>query len=185
MPIPEQAIEEALPELEQIEDADLRAQVRAVWVKFAAQSGFDELTALPVSPKVAYSHITHNRSVAAMALAVSEILHRFHGTTIDRDRLLASALLQDASKLVEYEPNGEGGSRLSPLGQHFPHGFLAAHAALEEGLPPEIAEDILTHTYEGSSFPKTLEAKILFFVDQVDVAALGGDRWVKKGFIYR
>ncbi len=58
-------------------------------------------------------------------------------------------------------------------------------AALDEGLPAELAEDVLTHTYEAAGFPRTLEAKILFFVDQVDVAALGGDRWRKTGMIYR
>ncbi len=62
-----------------------------------------------------------------MAVAVAEILTRFHGTEIDRDRLLAGALLQDASKLVEYEPDGNGGVRLSELGERFPHAFYAAH----------------------------------------------------------
>lgn len=185
MPISETAVSEALPELEQIEDAQLRAQVRQVWFKLAAESAFDDLGALPVSPRLDYSHITHNRSVAAMAIAVAEILERFHGTGVDRDRLLAGALLQDASKLVEYEPNEDGGVRLSTLGEHFPHAFYAAHAALAAGVSPAIAEDILTHTYEAAGFPRTLEAKILFYVDQIDVAALGGDRWRKTGVIYR
>ena len=185
MAISEAAVDKALPELHQIEDDELRAKVRAVWCKLAAASAFDDLAALPVSPKLDYSHITHNRSVAAMALAAAEILHRFHGTDIDRDRLLAGALLQDASKLVEYEPDGNGGVRLSEIGERFPHAFYAAHAALEEGLSADLAETILTHTYEAAGFPRTLEAKILFFIDQVDVAALGGDRWAKTGMIYR
>jgi hypothetical protein len=185
MPISEAAVDDALPELELIDDSRLRGQVRQVWCTLAAESSFDDLDALPVSPRLAYSHVTHNRSVAAMALAVAEILERFHGTAIDRDRLLAGALLQDASKLVEYEPDGNGGVRLSALGQHFPHAFYAAHAALAAGLPQPIAEDILTHTYEAAGFPRTLEAKILFYVDQIDVAALGGDRWRKTSVIYR
>jgi hypothetical protein len=185
MPIGADAVEVGIPELNEIANDTLREGVRNVWVKLAAQSAFDDLAQLPVSPKIAYSHITHNRSVAAMALSVAEILREFHGTEIDRDRLLASALLQDASKLVEYEPSEDGTVVLSEIGRHFPHAFYAAHAALAEGLPEGIAEDILTHTYEGSWFPRTLEAKILFFVDQIDVAALGGDRWVKTGMIYR
>jgi hypothetical protein len=183
--ISETAVDEALPELRQIEDEQLRAQVRAVWCRLAAASAFDDLAALPVSPKLDYSHVTHNRSVAAMALAVASILTEFHGTEIDQGRLLAAALLQDASKLVEYEPDGNGGVRLSEIGERFPHAFYAAHVALEEGLPAELAEAILTHTYEAAGFPRTLEAKILFFIDQVDVAALGGDRWRKTGMIYR
>ncbi len=51
--ISETAVDEALPELQQIENEDLRERVRAVWCKLAAASAFDDLAAVPVSPRLA------------------------------------------------------------------------------------------------------------------------------------
>src|ERR1700693_1944604 len=167
-----------LPELDLISDRDLRTRTISVWLALAAESKFPRLMDVPVLPTLDYPQITHNRSVAAMAMKVAEVLNQFHGVQIDRDALLGSALLQNGWKLVEYEPLTAKVDR-SEIGSRFQHGFFGAHSVLSAGLPLEIAETVLDHTYASCRFPRTLIAKILFYVDQIDVAALNGDRWKK------
>ena len=172
------------PEVMEISDENLRDKVIAVWQRLWQESKFNDVTQVPVSAKLSYPHIPHNRSVVQMALRVAEVLERFHGTRVNRDHLLAAAILQDASKLVEYEP-GQGGVVASEVGGAYQHAFYAAHVALEVGLPHEVVQAILTHTAEAPQYPATLIAKILFYVDQIDMAALGGARWKKTGMVYR
>lgn len=173
-----------LPEIKLIGDAELREATIRVWRQLWRESGFDDIMAVPVTPSTTHPHIPHNRSVAQMALAVADVLEKVHGVHVDRDTLLVAALLQDASKLVEYEPTPDGVAR-SDLGRRFQHAFYAAHVALNEGLPPDVVEAIISHTHDNPSYPATLVAKILFYVDQVDTAALEVDRWKKKSVVYR
>lgn len=174
-----------LPEIELIGDTELRQATIRVWQRMWRESGFDDIMAVPVTPSTEHPHIPHNRSVAQMALAVADILDKVHGVTVDRDTLLCAALLQDASKLVEYEPAPDRGVTRSDLGRRFQHAFYAAHVALDEGLPRDVVEAVISHTHDNPHYPATLIAKILFYVDQIDTAALKVDRWKKTSVVYR
>jgi predicted hydrolase (HD superfamily) len=173
-----------LPEIELIGDTELRAATIRVWQQLWRESSFDDVMGVPVTPATDHKHIPHNRSVAQMALAVADVLEKVHGVHVDRDKLLTAALLQDASKLVEYEPTADGVAR-SDLGRRFQHAFYAAHVALNEGLPRDVVEAVISHTHDNPSYPATLIAKILFYVDQIDTAALEVDRWKKTSVVHR
>jgi hypothetical protein len=170
------------PELDLIGDQRLRAGVEAVWEELWQASAWGSLDDLPTSPEIPYPHVPHNRSVIRMALAVADAFEAFHGVTVDRDLLLAGGLLQDASKLVEYALE-EGRVVLTELGRTYPHSFWAAHLALKHGLPSGVCHIILTHTPQGSQFPASLEGKILYYLDQLDVIAIHKDRWRKELWI--
>jgi hypothetical protein len=167
------------PEVSLIQDEGLRAKVEAVWQELWQMSDFSSIDQLATSPEIQYLHIPHNHAVVEMALAVATTFERFHKVTVDRDVLVAAALLQDASKLVEYTP-ADGKVALSALGREYPHAFWAAHVALQHGVPDAICHIILTHTPQAASFPTSLEGKILYYVDQIDVLAIHGDRWRKQ-----
>lgn len=173
-----------LPEILDIANTERREAVLGIWVRLLEQSDFEDLASVPVTATFTYSHVVHNRSVVHMAMAIADILEKFHGVEIDRDDLLTVALLQDASKLVEFERDGEA-YRMSQIGARLQHGFYGAHAALEAGLPVKIAQGILEHTFNGPRFPEDLITRILFYVDQIDMAALKGDRWKKQSYITR
>lgn len=179
-------IVKALPEIELIKDTKLREQTIKVWERLFAESKWENIMDLPCSThKTDYPHITHNRSVVKMALQVADILEEVHGVLVNRDYLLAAALLQDASKLVEYEPVSGGGCQLSDIGKKFVHSYYGGHVALDEGVPNDVVQTIVTHSPDAPVFPQTLITKILFYVDQIDMAAIGGDRWKKAISIYR
>ncbi len=129
--------------------------------------------------------MVHNRAVVKMAIASADVLEEIHGVKINRDYLISAALLQDASKLVEYEPDEKDIVKHSDIGARFPHGFYVAHLATAAKLPNEIVQSIITHTPDAAEFPKTVIGKILFYTDQIDMAGLKGDRWRKIVSIYR
>jgi hypothetical protein len=174
-------VDELLPELNLIQDAELRDKVRAIWQELWHESMFESLDDVPISPKVPNRHLPHNRCVVAMALAMADALEQFHGIRLDRDVLVAAGLLQDVSKLVEMQP-GPDGAEHTEIGRSFQHAFWASHKALEHGVPIEVCEIVLNHTPDAPRFPGSLEGKVLWYADQLDVIAVFGDRWVKHLF---
>lgn len=171
-----------LPEIRSIAGPELRDGVAAVWQELWQQSAFESPEDVPTSVEIHASHLRHCRSVIAIALAVADAFERFHGVRVDRDILVAAGLLQDVSKLVEYRPDGTGYA-LTDAGRSYPHGFLGAHAALNHGLPAAVCEIIVTHSPTATTFPPSLEGKILYYADQLDVIAVFRDRWQKLLFI--
>ena len=138
---------------------------------------------VPTSPEIPYPTLPHNQSVLAMALAVADSFERFHDVRVDRDCLIAAAILQDASKVVEFARNADGRIESTELGKHYPHAFWAAHLAIKHGISDDIINIILTHTPQAPKFPNSLEGKILYYVDQIDVLGIFKDRWRKELFI--
>lgn len=168
------------PELMEIQDLDLRKSVDAVWQELWQEADWARIEDVPTSPEIPYPHVPHNRAVIAMALAVADAYARFHRVRVNRDHLIAAAILQDASKVVEYRPRSGGGAELTELGRTYPHAFWGAHVAVKHGLPPAIVHIILNHSPTAPRFPDSLEGKILYYVDQLDVLAIHRDRWRKE-----
>jgi len=178
-------IDTLLPEIALIEDVSLRDKVRAVWQALWAQSEFTDFQAVPTSGEIPYPNLPHMRCVISLALGIAESFERFHGKKVDRDVLIAACLLQDASKIVEYRPKAGGGIEKTPIGKAVPHAFEAARVALDHGIPLEVVHIIATHSPSATRFPSSLEGKIIYYADQLDVIAIHGDHWVKEQVIYR
>lgn len=171
-----QHLAELVPEIARISDAELRAAVTTIWQQLWEQSEYTELEQVPVSLKVPYPQLRHTQAVARMALAVADVAESVHGATIDRDVLLAGALLMDISKVVEYRPGADGNER-TPLGDLLPHGTATARLALEAGLPLEVVHIVLAHSPNGGKAPATTEAHILDWLDQLDLDTFGAHLW--------
>lgn len=175
-----------LPEVNLISDDEIRNKTVRIWQELYAMSKWENVMALPVSlTKTDYPHVVHNRAIVQMAIAVAQVAESNHHVTINMDYLISAALLQDASKLIEYEPDAEKVAVKSEIGKCFTHSFYAAHLAENEGLPREISQCILSHSPGAPAFPDTVIGKILFYVDQIDMALLGDKRWKKSIFINR
>jgi HD superfamily phosphohydrolase YqeK len=178
-------IEQLIPEVKLISNPETRVKVGMIWERLWQESSFTDIHRVPVTPRTSYPHIPHNRAVVQMAIRVADVLEACHGVKVDRDDLVTAALLQDASKLVEYRETEDGGYGFTEIGEMFQHAFYAAHLALEYGLPNSVVQAISTHTPDSAQYPPSLIAKILFYVDQIDTAALGVDRWKKTSMVYR
>lgn len=168
------------PAVADIKDAALRKSVIEIWEELWAMSTWSDIADIPTSGEIKYPNLPHTQCIVDMVLAVADAFERHHGVKVDRDILIASAVLQDASKVVEYEPAGDGTSRHTAIGRTYGHGFWCAHLAAQKNVPHAVSHIILTHGSAAPKFPDSLEGKILYHIDQLDVIAIHGDRWKKK-----
>ena len=166
------------PEIDGIVDPELKRKVVRVWERFWEESAWERIEDMPTSLDIPAPHVPHNRAVVAIALAIADAFERFHDMPVDRDRLLAGGFLQDASKLVETMP-AEDGIAQTDRGRLFPHAYLGAQVAMEEGVDDIICDIILNHTPQSAHFPKSVEGRILFFADQVDLLGVNAGKWKK------
>lgn len=171
------------PQVADIQDEALRKAVVAVWQELWEMSAWTRLEDVPTSPEIPYPTLPHNQCVLDMAMSVADLFERHHGLKVNRDYLIAGAVLQDASKVVEMAPNAEGKATATALSKHYPHAFWAAHLALRHGIPDEVVHVLLTHSPQAPKFPSTIEGKILYYVDQIDVIGIFKDRWRKDLYI--
>lgn len=167
------------PEVQAIRDEKLRTAVIEIWQELWAMSGWNDPADLPTSGDIPYPNLPHTQCVVAMALSVADAFAKYHKIEVNRDYLIAAAVLQDASKVVEYEPGPDGKARRTEIGRNYGHGFWCAHLAVQKGVPHEISHVMLTHSSSAAKFPDTLEGKILYYVDQLDVIGIHKDRWKK------
>jgi putative nucleotidyltransferase with HDIG domain len=162
-----------LPEIGEISDPGLREKVAATWLRLWKLSGYADLTDaffMPDIPDV--SLIDHTRSVTRNALALARVLEEVHGLRINYDRLLAAALLHDASKCVEYERKPDGTCGRSELGKNLPHSYLVVEIGRQVGVPDDICHLVAAHSPTSPVVPRYVEGAILLHADLADLDCL-------------
>lgn len=161
-------------QLDGIQNADLRQKVVDTWVKGCERGGWKTVEDLC---KVPFTLLTDCRGVSFVehTIAVTEGavgLGRAQAETykalpyeISFDRLYAGGLLHDVGKLMEIEPNGEGGYRKSLPGKFARHPISGAILAAECGLPEDVLNIIICHAKEGDGRPQVIEAVLVHQAD--------------------
>jgi hypothetical protein len=163
------------PEVELLEDGELREQVIACWVEAIEFRGWTEklLRAIPftlLAENVRITFINHVRAVCRMCIACDDVLDEIHGsnkTPVNRDYLIAGALLADIGKLLEFEIIG-GKPVKSDYGKHIRHPFSGVGLAFKYGLPSEVMHVIATHSKEGDGEKRLPESIIFHHADFID-----------------
>jgi hypothetical protein len=166
------------PELSWIVNPKLRETVARIWCDIAAEMTWNDVHDVPknVHDEKYRTLVGHVRGVTQMAVAVCDIAKDLHGKAYDRDLMVASCLLHDVSKLVEYEPapnveptlDAPKPGRKSRLGKNVQHAVYAAHKMLAAGLSLELVNLVITHTHESNIRGETWEAAALFYADFAD-----------------
>ena len=167
---------ELLPEIEMISDSKLRDKVIAVWQEaMAARSWTNaELESIPftlLADNVKIFFIEHVRTCCRMSVAVDDVLSQAYGerkTRVDRDVLIAGALLADVGKLLEFDKRGDGTVFKSDYGEKLRHPFSGVGLAYKYGLPPEVLHVIAMHSKEATDGRRSPEAIIFHHVDFID-----------------
>mgnify|MGYP001143168207 FL=1 len=107
----------------------------------------------------------HINCVGELVLAAADIVEKHNpALKLDRDYLIAGVLLHDLSKMVEIE-KGPAGVTWGSLLKLMPHSSYGAFIALAEGLPPRVANIILSHTRMTGTLPASPEATLLHYLD--------------------
>lgn len=164
-----------LPEIREISDPNLRSKTIACWEEAISFRGWSEelLRGIPftlLAENVQITFIDHVRAVCNMCIAVDKVLDDSHGrnkTPVNRDYLIAGALLADVGKLMEFEIVG-GKPVKSDYGKHIRHPFSGVGLAFKHGLPSEVMHIIATHSKEGTGEKRLPESIIFHHCDFID-----------------
>jgi putative nucleotidyltransferase with HDIG domain len=175
-----------LPEIELIRSRELREKVIDAWAFALGQSSFRRVTDIPGewSPGVFRLHVrmqdAHLRGVANLACKIAdEFEQTFPEVDIDRDVLMAGALIHDVGKTWEFDPINQ--KRWAEKGDRYGspsyrHPFYGAYVCLSVGLPEEIAYIAGGHSFEGQHIGLSTECYIIRQADNMwwhTAAALG------------
>ncbi|MFX1520309.1 MAG: HD domain-containing protein [Promethearchaeota archaeon] len=159
-------IENLFPELNEISDTALREKVINVFLRAIELGEWDNIEGIPFTLLIEncpMDLVAHTCLVTQMALKIGELAEPI--TKINKDFLVAGALLHDVGKLVEYSRSDKGKVLKSKLGNLFRHPAIGMHLCLSEGLPYEIAHICLAHSTEGDKLKRTPEAWIVHHCD--------------------
>jgi putative nucleotidyltransferase with HDIG domain len=169
-----------LPEIEWIEDADLREKVIDTWIDGLERGGWqpEDIDRMPFTlvKRVDSSFAKHVRSVTRICSHVADTFDEIYDGVdlkLDKDLLLAGALLHDVGKLLETEEAG-GAFRKSHAGKFVRHAFSGVALADAHGVPPEVQHMIGTHSKEGDPFKRTAESIVLHFADFMNFDPIEG-----------
>jgi putative nucleotidyltransferase with HDIG domain len=166
------AIKQLWPEIEWIDNLQLREQVTQTWIKALERSPLkaDDLNQIPFTllvPNCPISFMEHKRCVVHIAREAAKAMQSFMGRalSIDMDAVIAGAILADVGKLLEYELGPDGKSRQSERGEALRHPFTGVALALECGVPDAVCHIIAAHAAEGDLVKRTTEAFIVHHAD--------------------
>ena len=164
-------IEAIWPELEWIEDEQLRERTLATWALAFERSPLepDDLDRIPFTlhvPDCDVSFLAHKRLVVHLARDCADRIGEFMGAAlpVDRDVLIAGAILADVGKLLEYE-KVDGRCVQSRRGKYLRHPFTGVGLAQECGVCDAACHVIATHAGEGNLVARSTEAYIVHHAD--------------------
>lgn len=169
----EQSILDALPEIDEIDDPDTRETVLQTWTNAFEESEFTSLEDIPWWPpleeEVNYENqISHLRQVTAFAISITDQYMEFRPEMdLDRDLVIAGALLHDISKLYETDEDG-----LTELDSWLPHPHYSIHPLVSGNCPLHLQHIVLAHTDNTNIDPQTLEAEIVRVADELAVSGM-------------
>jgi putative nucleotidyltransferase with HDIG domain len=152
-----------MPEFKLIKDSKIREKTIKVWIEAMKKSGwtFDDLHQMPFTLLIERTSVNIIEHTRAVTKEYDEKIR------VNRDYLLAGALLHDVGKLFEYE-KVKGKFVKSEEGKLHRHPISGAAFASQHGLPQEVIHIIISHSREGDGARNTVEAVIVNHADFVN-----------------
>jgi putative nucleotidyltransferase with HDIG domain len=156
-------VEDAFPELDDIEKEPLCEQVTRAWILALERGGWRDVHDIPYAWNIhEVDTVEHVRGVARIAAASASEQREFHGADPDLDVILAACLLHDVGKCYEYVDYVDE-DLVDPDPQYaaeeIPHSLSSYALAHEVGIPLAVQRAI-PH-FLGEVPKRTLEAELV------------------------
>jgi putative nucleotidyltransferase with HDIG domain len=159
------------PELDWIQDAELREATARTWELALARSpltaaDLEEIPFTLLVPDLKVSFMAHKRCVVHIARDAAEKMNEFFqdDLPVDLDTVIAGAILADVGKLLEYDKQ-DGKACKSETGRYLRHPFTGVSLAMEAGVPDRVCHIISAHAGEGDMVKRTPEAYVVHHAD--------------------
>ena len=186
-------IAQLFPDITAITGASLRDKVAAVWDESITTGcggkgwTFDELRTIKftlLAGDIDMRFVEHLNSCVKQCIAIAEVLGSVFGdrVPINRDYLIAGALLADVGKLLEFDKDVAGNVIKGSFGEALRHPFSGVALCYKHGLPVEVMHIVATHSHEGDNVQRSIEAIIFHHADFVDfdIAKFLGSQAAKR-----
>jgi putative nucleotidyltransferase with HDIG domain len=167
-------ITDLIPEFLSIQDEKLRTSVLAVWEEALSIGEWDleDLEKMPYTLLIENVDITfpqHVSVVCKLCLAMEDVLQSAYGDRydIDRDALIAGALLADVGKLIEFK-EVDGKYEWASMYQFLRHPFTGVGLCFKHEIPEKVMHIVATHSWEGDKFKRRPESIIFHHADFTD-----------------
>ena len=113
--------------------------------------------------------LQHTVAVTRLCMTMCDLVEEVYGGSVDRDTVLAGALLHDVMKCYAYCRDGERGFMTSQMGERIDHLSLVVAELYRRGFPVDVIHVAASHHGDkGPVKPKTLEALIVSVADLAD-----------------
>ncbi|WP_327053470.1 HD domain-containing protein [Halomicrococcus gelatinilyticus] len=157
-------VEDAFPELDDIESDDLREKVVEAWVLGLERGGWRDVMDIPYAWNIhEVTNVEHVRGVTRIAQRAVVEQRDFHGADPDEDVVIAACLLHDVGKCYEYVDHVDDEALLDPdptyATEEIPHSISGYALAHEVGCPLAVQRAI-PH-FLGEVPKRTLEAELV------------------------
>lgn len=164
---------ELWPELEWVNDEELRIKTARVWEAALEKSVLtpDDLNRIPFTllcgPDLKVTFMDHKRAVVHIARDSGNKMNEFFGEElpVDMDVLISGAILADVGKLLEYVLDEGGKAIQGSYGKYLRHPFSGVSLAESCGIPPQVCHIIASHAGEGDMVKRSTEAYIVHHAD--------------------
>ena len=172
-------IAQLFPDIMAITDTSLRDQVAAVWDESITTGcggkgwTFDELRTIKftlLAGDIDMRFVEHLNSCVKQCMVIADVLGSVFGdrVPINRDYLVAGALLADVGKLLEFDKDAAGNVIKGSFGEALRHPFSGVALCYKHGIPPEVMHIVATHSHEGDNVQRSIESIIFHHADFVD-----------------
>jgi len=161
----EAQVRDAYPELDRIEDDELRDQVVEAWTLGLERGGWQDISDIPYAWNIhEVTNVEHVRGVTKIAIESAEIQRDSHGADPDVDVVVAACLLHDVGKAYEYVDFVDAELLDEPDREHYaseeiPHSISGYALAHEVGCPLAVQRAI-PH-FLGEVPTRTMEAELV------------------------
>jgi len=167
-----------MPEFQLFQDEDLKQKTVRVWEEAMKKGDWEmeDLLEMPFTlliEKTPVNLIAHTRAVTRCSMEIAGVMVDEYADQIqlDRDHLLAGALLHDVGKL--FEIGRENGKFVKTReGKLLRHPISGAAFAARFDIPDEVLHIIAAHSKEGDGARRTVEAIIVNHADFVNFDVL-------------
>lgn len=109
--------------------------------------------------------LNHTIAVTELSMKMADIVESIYGTKVNRDHLIAAALIHDVMKIFEWK---KGAESVEPTGILLDHTMLGVAELYRRDFPEQVIHIVASHFGEGGSTPpRNIEALMFHYVDSM------------------